>query len=86
MENVIFYLLKSAIWITVFYLIYHFFLRKETFFKFNRFFLLVGLLASFALARCQYHYPVQVNLPSTIISEFSTEQPIVQSVTTIYPL
>jgi TonB-dependent SusC/RagA subfamily outer membrane receptor len=62
MENFIFYLLKSGIWITVFYSIYWLFLRKEIFFQFNRFFLLAGLPASFALALCQYHYPVNLNI------------------------
>jgi TonB-dependent SusC/RagA subfamily outer membrane receptor len=69
MENFIFYLLKAGIWITVFGLIYRLFLRKETFFKFNRFFLLLGLPASFALALCQYHYPVNLNLQLALTPE-----------------
>jgi TonB-dependent SusC/RagA subfamily outer membrane receptor len=69
MENFIFYLFKSGIWITVFYLIYFLFLRKEIFFKFNRLFLLAGLPASYVLAFCQYHYLVQVSLPLTVVSE-----------------
>ncbi|GHT08590.1 TonB-dependent receptor [Bacteroidia bacterium] len=75
MENFIFYLLKSGIWITVFWLIYRLFLRKETFFQFNRYFLLAGLPASFALALCQYRYPVHLNLQLMIAPEAVAAQP-----------
>jgi hypothetical protein len=79
MENFIFYLLKSGIWIMLFGLIYQLFLRKETFFKFNRYFLLAGLPASFALALCQYRYPVNVNLQLAISPENTVEQTVTQS-------
>jgi TonB family protein len=46
METISAYLLKSALWLVAFYLVYRFFLRNETFHGFNRFFLLTGLLAS----------------------------------------
>jgi TonB-dependent SusC/RagA subfamily outer membrane receptor len=75
MENFIFYLLKSGIWITVFYSIYCLFLRKEIFFQFNRFFLLAGLPASFALALCQYRYPVNLNIQLLTAPETVAAQP-----------
>jgi TonB family protein len=40
------YLLKSVLWLCSFYVVYHFLLRKETFCKFNRFFLLTGIFAA----------------------------------------
>ncbi len=56
------YLLKSGIWIAVFWAIYWFFLRRETFFRFNRFFLLAGLLLAWVLPFCQYRYTVFLDL------------------------
>jgi Zn-dependent protease with chaperone function len=49
METLFIYLLKSSALITVFYLAYHFLVRKETFFNANRWFLLSGLLTSLLL-------------------------------------
>jgi hypothetical protein len=46
MNNTIIYLIKSGIAISCFYLVYYLFLRKTTFFKQNRIFLLTGLLIS----------------------------------------
>ncbi|MDR0836265.1 MAG: TonB-dependent receptor plug domain-containing protein [Tannerella sp.] len=84
MENFIFYLLKAGIWITVFWLIYRLFFRKEIFFRFNRFFLLAGLPASFALAFCQYHYPVQITLPLAVVSEMTAVQQPAQATGTVF--
>ena len=69
MENSMLYLLKSSIWITLFWGIYRLFLRKETFFTFNRIFLLTGLPASFILALCQYRYPVLIDLQTAYSPE-----------------
>ena len=46
MEALFIYLLKSSALIAVFYLAYHFLVRKETFFNSNRWFLLSGLFTS----------------------------------------
>ena len=43
------YLLKSSMILGIFYTIYIFLLRKETFFQANRCFLIMGLISSFAL-------------------------------------
>jgi hypothetical protein len=48
MEQVWDYILKAGIWIGIFWLIYSLFLRREIFFRFNRGFLLAGMIASFA--------------------------------------
>jgi hypothetical protein len=49
METIFLYLLKSSGLIAVFFLAYHFLLRKETFFKSNRWFLLLGLVTCIVL-------------------------------------
>jgi hypothetical protein len=49
MEQVFIYFLKSSGLIALFYLAYHFLVRKETFFNANRWFLLSGLLTSLLL-------------------------------------
>ena len=49
METLFIYFIKSSALITLFFLVYHFLLRKETFFNTNRWFLLIGLAISAAL-------------------------------------
>jgi hypothetical protein len=49
MESIFIYLLKSSALITIFFLAYHFLVRKETFFDSNRWFLLSGLFTSIVL-------------------------------------
>jgi len=49
METIFIYLLKSAALIATFLIAYYFLLRKETFFKSNRWFLLLGLVSSVIL-------------------------------------
>ncbi|MFV8270036.1 M56 family metallopeptidase [Flavobacterium sp. GT2N3] len=54
MEAFYIYLIKSSGLIALFYLAYHFMLRKETFFTSNRWFLLLGLLTSVLLPLVVY--------------------------------
>lgn len=56
METYFEYLLKSSLWITAFYLVYRFFLQKESFHEFNRFFLLAGIIASAIMPFVTVHY------------------------------
>ncbi|MGC4039512.1 MAG: M56 family metallopeptidase [Flavobacterium sp.] len=49
MEAILIFLLKSSGLVTVFFLAYHFLMRKETFFNSNRWFLLSGLVTSLLL-------------------------------------
>lgn len=57
------YLLKSSIWIAAFWLIWRLFLHNERFFRFNRFFLFLGLLTSLILPFCKYTYVQKLILP-----------------------
>lgn len=68
MESVIIYILKASGLLAVFYLTYYILLRKETFFKTNRNFLLVGLVTSLVL-------PLLV-LTRTIIVEAPAPSPV----------
>ncbi|WP_298543433.1 M56 family metallopeptidase [uncultured Aquimarina sp.] len=49
MEAFLIYLLKSSVILSLFYLVYFFLLRKDTFFKVNRHFLLTGIISSLLL-------------------------------------
>jgi Zn-dependent protease with chaperone function len=49
METLFIYLLKSSSIIALVFLVYHFLLRKETFFTFHRWYLLIGLAVSIVL-------------------------------------
>lgn len=60
MEQFAFYLLKSAIWLIGFGLVYLGFLRKERFFRLKRLYLVMGLLLSLALPLVTFHYRAEV--------------------------
>ena len=58
MEALGFYLIKSAVWITGFALVYILFLQNERFFILNRIYLLTGILASVILPFITVRYIV----------------------------
>ncbi len=60
------YLIESSICLALFYSLYWLFLKKETFFKLNRFFLLLSIPASFTL-------PL-LNIPSPFVSSSLSER------------
>ncbi|MDF1560782.1 MAG: hypothetical protein P1P83_11350 [Bacteroidales bacterium] len=62
METIGLYLLRSAVWITGFALVYFLFLRNERFFLLNRIYLVTGILASFILPLVTVRYVVEVPL------------------------
>lgn len=59
METAGFYLLRSAVWITGFALVYLIFLRNERFFLLNRIYLIAGILASVVLPLVTVRYFVE---------------------------
>jgi len=61
METLFLYLLKASGLITLFFLAYYFLLRKETFFKSNRWFLLLGLVSSVILPLVTFRKVVWVD-------------------------
>ena len=60
METFAIYLMKSAIWLTGFTLVYLFFLRNERFFVLNRYYLISGVLISFLFPLISVHYSVEM--------------------------
>ena len=71
METIFIYLLKSSGIVALVYLVYHFLLRKETFFTFHRWFLLIGLAVSIVLPlyfikKIVYVEPMTTNWEPTI--------------------
>jgi TonB family protein len=60
MEALGFYLLKSAIWLTGFGLVYAIFLQNERFFQLNRIYLVAGMIASIILPLITVRYAVAV--------------------------
>ena len=67
METLFIYLLKASGLITAFLLAYHFFLRKETFFESNRWYLLLGLIISMVLPSVTFTKTVWVE-PAAVIA------------------
>ena len=71
METIIIYLLKSSGLMAMFYLAYHFLVRKETFFNSNRWFLITGLFTSlllplFSIKKIVYVERPKVNLEDLV--------------------
>ncbi len=73
MEAFVIYLLKSSGVLVLFYTCYHLFLRKETFFDSNRWFLISGILTSLLLPLVYYTKTIHVD--STFVVKNSVEQP-----------
>ncbi|MDI5950192.1 M56 family metallopeptidase [Flavobacterium yafengii] len=95
MEAFYIYLIKSSGLIALFYLAYHFMLRKETFFTSNRWFLLLGLFTSVLLplvvfTKIIWVEPTPVNydwssLPiTTTVNEDHTEEYIYLGLAMLY--
>ncbi|WP_426485032.1 M56 family metallopeptidase [Flavobacterium sp. 2] len=72
MEALFIYIAKSAGLVVMFYCVYHFLLRKETFFNTNRWFLLAGLGTSALLPFLFYTKTILVN--PTPVSNFNLSQ------------
>ena len=60
MEAIGLYLLRSAVWLAGFALVYSLFLRNERFFLLNRIYLVFGILASVILPLLTVRYVVEV--------------------------
>jgi hypothetical protein len=97
MEAFYIYLIKSSGLIALFYLAYHFMLRKETFFTSNRWFLLLGLFTSAILpvvvfTKIIWVEPTPINydwssLPiTTTVNEDHTEEYIYLGLAVLYSI
>jgi hypothetical protein len=73
MNDLLLYLLKSSVCLALFYTIYWAFLKKETYFVMNRFYLLGSIAASFILPLIKFPSPFLVrdvvSIPETMMPE-----------------
>ncbi len=69
METIGLYLLKSAVWLTGFALVFLVVLRNERYFQLNRIYLLTGIVASVVFPFYTWHYAVII--PSFPVAEVS---------------
>ena len=80
MESLGLYLLKSAVWLTGFTLVFLMVLRNERYFRLNRIYLLTGIVASIAFPFYTWHYAVvlpSVQVAFTTTSDFSAVATVV---------
>lgn len=76
METFFFYLLKSSVLLAGFYLVYHFLLQKETFYRANRWFLWLGYLVSLVLPLITFVKKVFVEIPAISYAEGVQASPV----------
>ncbi|RAR46979.1 M56 family metallopeptidase [Flavobacterium lacus] len=77
MENWLIYFAKINGLLVVFYLMYVLFLRKETFFTSNRWYLLLGLISSFVLPLITFTKTVWVESKPFIFREMTNFEPVI---------
>ena len=90
MQEIILYLLKSSGLLVLFFCMYYFLLQKETFFTYNRWFLLFGLLTSAILPLLYFKKTIWVapiklntNYSSNLNLNYSNTKEIIQQSPTI---
>ena len=77
MEALMIYLLKASGILVLFYLVYQAFLKKETFFRVNRHFLLMGVIAAFVCPFIVINTYVEIAaIPITASNSFPANYPI----------
>lgn len=69
MKEFIIYLIKSGLCVSIFLLIYKLFMRSTTFFKFNRIFLICGLVIALIIPTISYTYDVVKVSTSTVMPQ-----------------
>ncbi|MGB3776278.1 MAG: peptidase M56, partial [Leeuwenhoekiella sp.] len=75
--EILFYLLKSSLLLSLFMVGYWFLLSKETFYTFNRYFLNLGLLSSLVLPSIMFTRTVVVDplpLAQSLMTEVSSQE------------
>jgi len=74
MHAFIIYLFKVSCWVAIWWLLYRYFLRKETFFTFNRIYLMSGLVTSLIIPLLKITYPVEIvinqSTTSSVVENF----------------
>jgi len=65
MKDIIIYIAQVSLFLSIFFLIYKVFLQSTTFFKFNRIYLIIGLISAFILPFIRFSYDVPILMPLT---------------------
>ena len=90
MDTFVAYFLKTAVTLTVFYLFYRFFLRKETFFRFNRYYFLGSIVVSLLIPLIDVAalLPAKESLPVLAIPKgyISFQEAVVTPIATAAPV
>ncbi len=73
METLFTYLAKFSLILTIFFLVYYLFLRKETFFKNNRYFLLTGLIVTSVLPLITIEKTIVLDQPASVVIDKMTD-------------
>ncbi|MGW8123443.1 M56 family metallopeptidase [Roseivirga echinicomitans] len=82
LNNALLYALETATCLAIFYLLYHFILRKESSFQYNRFFLLAAIITSLSFPLMKVGYNPE-NTPSVLnslhdVSNEVRKEPIIE--------
>ncbi len=72
METLLTYLFKTSILLSLFYLVYYFLLKRDTFFTINRYFFLLGIIISMLLPFLEFATITYVENPDLFIPETGT--------------
>ncbi|MBW1298613.1 M56 family metallopeptidase [Aquimarina litoralis] len=80
MEAFLLYILKSSIILSLFYMVYFFLLRKDTFFTANRHFLLAGMLGSLLLPFLEFTQIEFIEQPSFQFIEYSSDASVSEEI------
>ena len=86
METFSLYLLKSAVWLTGFTLVFLTVLRNERYFQLNRIYLLSGIIASIAFPFYTWHYAVIIPSATGTISISGLSAQVIESQTPEVPI
>lgn len=82
MDALTLYLVKSALWLSAFALVYHVFLRNERYFLLNRLFLITGLIAALIMPFVSINLPVQIVEAATNQASVTVDLPVAQTIVT----
>ncbi|MFV0418942.1 MAG: M56 family metallopeptidase [Dysgonomonas sp.] len=77
MDTFLIYIAKMAICLGAFLAIYIVFLRKTTFFRFNRWFLMLGFIASIVVPTIKYTYDIVISVPLMNAIDMSETESVV---------
>lgn len=79
MEALLIYLAKASAILGIFYLVYIFFLKEETFFETNRWYFIFGIIAAFSIPFITLTKTVYIKAPTTTISTANIPEALIEN-------